>query len=27
VKFMRYVLRVEVYILLLRDDYPSFTLT
>jgi hypothetical protein len=27
VKFMRYVLKVEVYILMLRDDYPSFTLT
>jgi Domain of unknown function (DUF4389) len=27
VKFLRYVLRVEVYILLLRDEYPSFTLT
>jgi hypothetical protein len=26
VKFLRYVLKVEVYILLLRDDYPSFTL-
>jgi len=27
VKFLRYALRVEVYIKLLRDEYPSFTLT
>ena len=27
VRFLRYVVRVEVYILLLRDEYPSFSLT
>lgn len=26
VKFLRYCLKVQVYIFLLRDDYPSFTL-
>ena len=27
VKYSRYLLRVEVYVLLLRDEYPSFSLT